>query len=125
MWKRPSPNVIKLNVDGASKNNPGEAGIGGIFRDFFGNLIMGFASYLGTASFILAEAKALWLGLFFAQQLGFNSLWIESDSEIIVKLLNDPKDMIWSIEHILDDIFDPLKSLTSFQVSHIHREGNM
>src|SRR4051812_29938325 len=47
-WVKPPHNCIKLNVDGASKNNPGEAGIGGLFRDSFGNLIIGFASYLGT-----------------------------------------------------------------------------
>lgn len=66
-WKKPLPNVIKLNVDGARKNNPGEVGTSGIFRESFGNLIMGFSSYLCTASSIMAEAKSLWLGFYFAR----------------------------------------------------------
>jgi len=36
-YTRPPDGFIKLNFDGASKGNPGPAGIGGLFRDIVGN----------------------------------------------------------------------------------------
>lgn len=68
LWKKPDPYVIKLNVDGARKSNPGEDGIGGLFRDQHVTLFWDFP-HLGLASSIFAEAKAIWLGLFYANQL--------------------------------------------------------
>lgn len=87
-------------------------------------MIMGFASYLGTASSILAEAKEIWYGLFFAKDLGITNLWIESDSEILVKCLNEDSTPPWSIEYIYNDIASYIKLLISCMVTHILREGN-
>lgn len=42
IWQKPAAQWVKLNVDGASKGNPGPAGIGGIIRDSRSNLIKGF-----------------------------------------------------------------------------------
>src|SRR4051812_10993501 len=98
VWRKPDPPFVNLNIDGASKSNHGEAGIGGLFRDSNGQFILGFASYLGNASSMLTESKALLLGLYFAKELGTSNLWIESDSEILVKYLNGILDPQWSIE---------------------------
>uniref|UniRef100_A0A3N7G499 RNase H type-1 domain-containing protein n=1 Tax=Populus trichocarpa TaxID=3694 RepID=A0A3N7G499_POPTR len=35
--------LVKLNVDGCSKGNPGFAGAGGVLRDSLGSWIKGFA----------------------------------------------------------------------------------
>lgn len=65
---------------------------------------MGFATFFGTASSIFAEAKVIWLGLFFAQKLGFQHRWIESGCEALVKFQNSSSISIWSIElYILND----------------------
>lgn len=85
---------------------------------------MGFATYLGIASSVFAEAKAIWLGLIFAQKLGIRRLWIESDSEAMVKCLNSSGISIWIIEYIINDILTIMKSFNFCQVSHILREGN-
>src|SRR3954462_1387178 len=68
IWKKPSSKVIKLNIDGASKGNPGDAGIGGLFRNSNGDFIIGFASYLGTTTSIMVEAKAIYFGLHLAKE---------------------------------------------------------
>ena len=88
LWKSPDPLVVKINIDGASKANPGEAGVGGIFRNSNGELILGFASYLDLATTNYAEAKAICLILYFAKNMGLTKIWIESDSEILVQCLN-------------------------------------
>ena len=38
-WVKPPPGMLKLNVDGASKGNPGRSGGGGGLRDSQGNVI--------------------------------------------------------------------------------------
>lgn len=45
IWRSPTQPFMKLNVDRASKGNPGEVRVGGIFRDFKGDMAMGFSSY--------------------------------------------------------------------------------
>src|SRR3954466_2847479 len=102
--KKPSSKVIKLNIDGASKGNPGEAGIGGLFRNYNGDFIMGFASYLGTSTSIIAEAKAIYFGLHLAKENNLTNLWIESDSEIMVKILNGAMKPPWGIYYLYKQI---------------------
>ena len=57
-WCAPVEGWVKLNVDGASKGNPGIAG-GGVLRDHYGNWIQGFACNLGWCSSVKAEFLAL------------------------------------------------------------------
>lgn len=42
VWIKPAHRWKKLNSDGASKGNPGPAGMGGIIRDAEGSVIEGF-----------------------------------------------------------------------------------
>lgn len=97
---------------------------GGVIRDSIGNMVLGFALYLGIASSIFAETKAIWLGMLFAKQLELTDIWLESDSEILVKCLNGSIEPPWSVVHIYYDIVELINSFNSFKVSHIHREGN-
>ncbi|KAH0776341.1 hypothetical protein KY290_007752 [Solanum tuberosum] len=49
-WKKPHTNMLKLNVDGCCKGNPGEAACGGILRDHNGDMRMSFYSYYGIST---------------------------------------------------------------------------
>ncbi|MQL95976.1 hypothetical protein Taro_028647, partial [Colocasia esculenta] len=60
---RPPSVDLCLNVDGASKGNPGDCGGGGCIRDTHGNFICGFAFFYYSGSSILAETRALHDGL--------------------------------------------------------------
>jgi len=55
----PPHGFTKLNFDGATKHNPGEVGIGGVFRDAKGNTLRIFAMDCGEASNNEAELHAL------------------------------------------------------------------
>lgn len=69
-WKKPIRGVFKLNMDGCSMRNPGEAGGGGVIRDAGGNSIVGFTRYYGVATNTLVEGCALLDGLRLAKHLG-------------------------------------------------------
>ncbi|KAK4856094.1 hypothetical protein QYF36_014035 [Acer negundo] len=62
-WCPPTEGVLKFNVDGSSRGNPGPAGIGGILCNNVGDSICMFSSFLGdgfssAASEISANLKA-------------------------------------------------------------------
>ena len=51
----PPEHWTKLNVDGASKGNPGATGAGGVLTVHYGNWIKGFAINLDTCTFVKVE----------------------------------------------------------------------
>ncbi|KAK3193144.1 hypothetical protein Dsin_024454 [Dipteronia sinensis] len=48
VWSHPSDNILFFNVDGSSRGNPWEAGIGGSLRDDSGKILCLFSFYLGV-----------------------------------------------------------------------------
>ncbi|KAJ4717068.1 Ribonuclease H [Melia azedarach] len=58
-WSAPPVNWIKVNTDGLSKHNPGPSACGGIFRDYNGSFIGGFASSLGIQTSFFVEVMAV------------------------------------------------------------------
>ncbi|GMP61060.1 hypothetical protein CsSME_00023673 [Camellia sinensis var. sinensis] len=61
---------IKLNVDGCSKGDPGQAGYGGLLQDETGIWIWGFYGKLGHCSSLEAELWAIYRGLTILFQKG-------------------------------------------------------
>ncbi|XP_075663469.1 uncharacterized protein LOC142633081 [Castanea sativa] len=86
-WHKPAEGWFKLNSDGASIGNLGNAGAGGLIRDHSGNWIKGYMRNIGVATSIIAEFWALRDGLLLASQLGINHLIIELDAKVIVDLM--------------------------------------
>eukprot|EP00253_Pinus_taeda_P023753 PITA_23753 len=58
-WKPPPYCFLKVNIDGASKGNPGLAGFGGAIRDDQGKIKKIFHGHLGKATNNMAELMAL------------------------------------------------------------------
>ena len=54
-WHKPQVGWYKLNFDGASLGNPGEASGGGLICDFHGRWVKGYMRYIGIATSIIAE----------------------------------------------------------------------
>lgn len=85
-WDPPRAGLVKLNIDGCAKGNPGQAGAGGVFRDSNGGWLFGFARNIGQCSNNSAEFWALRDGLTIALRLGIRNITVETDSRIVCDL---------------------------------------
>eukprot|EP00253_Pinus_taeda_P018598 PITA_18598 len=86
-FRYPGIHSIKLNFDGASKGNPGPAGLGGIFRDGHGKTRWVFAKWGGEMTNNEAELWAVHQGLRIAVRNRYMNLEIEGDSQITIRML--------------------------------------
>lgn len=78
---------LTIYTDGASRNNPGEAGAG-VFILREGKPVESLAHYLGTTTNNIAEYTAAIIALEHAVKLGASSVTLHADSELMVKQLN-------------------------------------
>jgi ribonuclease HI len=124
MWHAPPIFQVKINTDGAARGSPGLAGFGGIFRDHLGRVLGCFAGSLGIAYALEAELQAVIHAIHLASQKGWHSLWIESDSTLVIHFLSSLKhDVPWRFSTIWFNCRAMIASM-SVKVSHIYREGN-
>lgn len=86
--KKSAGKTLILHTDGASRGNPGEAGIGALIEDGDGQVVCKVARYMGTATNNQAEYMALIEGLKAAMELGADRVEVYADSELIVKQVN-------------------------------------
>ena len=118
-------NLVTVNVDGASKGNPGHSGIGVVFCH--GNEILcELSEYLGTCTNNSAEYQALIRALEVALEKGFKDIQVRSDSELIVKQVNK----IYKVKDAdINDKYDRavglIEQLNSFKIVHVPREENL
>ncbi len=80
--------MLKIYIDGASKGNPGPAGIGVVVKDEEGRVIRRLGRPIGEATNNIAEYRALLEALKEAHRLGGVGILICSDSELLVKQIN-------------------------------------
>lgn len=80
--------TLRLHTDGASRGNPGPAGIGVVIeRADDGAVVAELGEYLGRATNNAAEYRALLAGLTRALELGAVAVEVCSDSELMVRQL--------------------------------------
>jgi ribonuclease HI len=82
-WKPPIGNFVKLNTDGARKQN-NKAGCGGVIRGSQGEWFGGFAKGVGDCSAFVAELWRVFEGLEYARRLGFVNVELNTDSVTVV-----------------------------------------
>ena len=98
LWHSPGFKVVKLNINGCLKGNPGVSGGGGIIRNSAGNMIFVSYRYLGKCTNLQAKAKALLIGLQLCVQSSFiENLVVESDSLKLIQ--NSFEDLPASMVH--------------------------
>ncbi|MFC1641380.1 ribonuclease HI family protein [Myxococcota bacterium] len=76
-----------LFSDGASRGNPGPAGIGAVLEMSAGQRTVEISEYIGLATNNVAEYRALLAGLERALELGIRRLEVRADSELMIRQL--------------------------------------
>lgn len=123
-WTPPPQDWIKLNFDGASRGNPGIAGLGFILRDHKGQWLAQRAKPLGHTTNNLAELEAVKEGLTLCNRINIRKLIIEGDSQIILNALRKRTTPNWRINSSLEEAIKKIDNIEEVIIQHIYREGN-
>jgi len=113
---------VKLEafIDGGSRGNPGEAGIGVHFPG-----VVRIAEYLGTGTNNFAEYSALVTAVRFAVALRCTELQIYADSELVVKqILGEYQVKNEGIRPLYTAAQRWIALIPHFKISHVRREQN-
>ncbi|WMV59693.1 hypothetical protein MTR67_053078 [Solanum verrucosum] len=86
-----------------------------------GNWIVGFAAKLNVNCALYSEIMALLMGIKLAAKLQINTLQIETDSTVILEIINTGH---VSYTNIITECRELLRQLGSPQISHSRREQN-
>jgi len=114
-----------IAIDGASKGNPGPAGIGIVISDESGNVLREISDYIGRATNNVAEYTALLRGLSEALEMGFEHAVAQTDSELLARQIGGRyrvrnKDIL----PLFDSALDLLGKFKTVSVIHVVREKN-
>eukprot|EP00253_Pinus_taeda_P028466 PITA_28466 len=83
-WQPPPEACLKLNFDGASRGNPGIAGIGGVIRNHKGDIVHIFCRSLGECTNNEAEFAAMEQGLRILRSRRQGNFIVEGDSSLAI-----------------------------------------
>ncbi len=112
--------------DGASRGNPGESGIGIIFRDNAGSVVYSGSGYIGKATNNIAEYEALLACLAKAAALHCTKLVVQSDSQLMVRQLQGTyKVRDKKLQRYYKRATELIRSAPfGFEIVHVDREQN-
>ena len=113
--------AVTLRTDGASRGNPGPAGIGAVLEADGGSGRLEFREYIGETTNNVAEYRALLRGLSEAEKVAPASLTVKCDSELLVRQLNGRYKV--KAEHLKPLFLDALRRLRSFPAARILHVG--
>jgi len=114
-----------VNVDGASKGNPGEAGIGVVVFDKDLNIMQESCEYIGIATNNIAEYKALILGVKLAVEFNAKNTLFISDSELLVKqIMGEYRVKNTQLKSLYSEVQNLLRKLPEWEIKHVSREEN-
>jgi len=116
---------LAIYVDGASRGNPGRAGIGLAIYDNKGNILKRMNEYIGQTTNNVAEYTALIWGLQEALILNATCLTIYTDSQLITRQLegsyrikdNTLRRFYRQVQHLM-------RGFDSVSIEHIERKQN-
>ena len=122
------PKTVELigYFDGASRGNPGPAGLGAVIKDASGQILETRADYIGDkATNNVAEYNGLIAVLELAKKHHGTDVTIYGDSELVIKQINDKYQV--KKEH-LKDLHKQAKGLIAnfpkIEIVHVKRDQN-
>ena len=104
--------------------NPVKASIGGIFRNNEGCCVGCFAQRLGDGNALVAELSAVMTAIELAASKGYWSVWLESDSQLVLQAFKSNMIIRWSLRNRWYNCLVITHNMRFF-ASHIYREGNV
>jgi ribonuclease HI len=111
---------LKAYIDGGSRGNPGDAGIGVYFPG-----TVRIAEYLGAGTNNFAEYSALLTALRFAVFSRCEDLEVFADSELVVKQIKGEYQVRnEGIRLLYDSALRWITLIPQFSISHVRRENN-
>ncbi|MBI3004544.1 MAG: ribonuclease HI family protein [Ignavibacteriales bacterium] len=118
--------TIHAFTDGASRGNPGEAGVGVVLKDENGKTISSIFGYIGSATNNAAEYRALIACLDLVAKTKCDRLVVHSDSELLVRQVKgEYKVKDAEIRKHFQKVFAQLENVPyEFEIVHIGREEN-
>ncbi len=124
MWMKSAP-PTEVYIDGASRGNPGPAGIGAVFFDAQGRPFVELSKYLGETTNNVAEYLALLYALQEAQALGLKRLAVKTDSELLAKQLAGAYKVRNGTLRLFHDFARyAIERFEQVSVEHVNRERN-
>ena len=116
---------VTVRVDGASRGNPGPAGIGAVIEFSDGRAARELCAYIGETTNNVAEYRALLLALEEAGRHDTESLTVFSDSELLVRQLNgEYKVKAAHLRPLHVEAQARLRAFPSARILHVVREEN-
>jgi ribonuclease HI len=116
---------LKVFVDGASRGNPGPAGVGVLLTDEKGDPLLEDSRFLGERTNNQAEYEALIFGLSKVKELNPRSVKVFSDSELMVKQMRGEyrvKNEL--LKPLFKEAANLLDSLSDAEIIQIPRKEN-
>ncbi len=116
---------VKLYIDGASRGNPGESGIGVVVYDESDEILEQQQCYLGSrVTNNQAEYKALLFGLDLISNFA-NEVEVYSDSELLVRqMMGEYKIRNTDLKTLYNQAVSKLKRFAGSRFYHIPRTDN-
>lgn len=119
------PIELIIHTDGASRGNPGKAGIGVAIFDKSHKLIEEVCRFIGNATNNVAEYKAMILATQKAIDHNAKSVLFKTDSELLVRQLTG----VYRVknENILPlytELTALLRKIPAWKIQHVYREEN-
>ena len=117
--------TLIIHTDGASRGNPGKAGIGILIRNKDGQEVEEISEYIGETTNNVAEYKALITAARRALEFGAKDVVFKLDSELVVKQIYHK----YSVKspHLIPlyrELQDMLRKFRKWEVIHVPRGEN-
>lgn len=114
-----------IYIDGASRGNPGPAGVGVIIYDDKKKLVDELCEYIGKTTNNVAEYRALLIALEKARNLGVETLTIYSDCELLVRqMAGDYRVKDKTLKDFYQEARENLKNFKKVDIRYIARKKN-
>ncbi len=114
-----------LYTDGASKGNPGPAGVGMVLCAPDGAEVLAWGASIGRATNNVAEYRAVMTGLTKALELGVRRITLLSDSELLIRQLEGRyRVKNAGLKPLHAEVKELLARFESWKARHVGREKN-